>query len=122
MIFKNIYLHFVLESLNINKQNYQSRDDLRNNIIVEDEKEINYSTSNHSTQRKLCNSKLKADNNDKATDDSTQLHQKEKSFSKDLVEQMKEKIRKKQRNSKFENGELSKILVLGSSKMEDSYK
>ena len=35
---------------------------------------------------------------------------------------MKEKIKKKQRNSKFENGELSKILVLGSSKLEDSYK
>lgn len=47
---------------------------------------------------------------------------KEKLVSKDLVEQMKEKIRKKQINIKNDNESLAKIVVLGSTKLEDSCK
>lgn len=43
---------------------------------------------------------------------------KDKSFSKDLIMQMKEKIRRKQRNV----GDMSKILVLGTSNVDESYK
>ncbi len=73
---------------------------LRNNVIVEDEKEINYSSSNHSTPRSIDHSKLIARNSEKNLDENSQYWNKDKSFSKDLVEQMKEKIRKKQINSK----------------------
>jgi hypothetical protein len=53
--------------------------------------------------------------------DNTQIlneRNKDKSFSKDLIMQMKDKIRRKQRN----NNEMSKILVLGTSNMEENYK
>jgi hypothetical protein len=95
----------------------QSRESLHNNIIVEDEKEVNYSTSNLSTNRKSSRSKNKTEVN---TDggNAGQDRNKEKSFSKDLIMQMKEKIRRKQRN----NADSSKILVLGNSQVQDSYK
>ena len=73
---------------------------LRNNVIVEDEKEINYSSSNHSTPRSIDHSKLIARNSEKNLAENSQYWNKDKSFSKDLVEQMKEKIRRKQINSK----------------------
>lgn len=105
---------------NNGSHNHQSRESLHNNIIVEDDKEINYSTSNHSTNRKSDRSRDRSEGR-VHTDGGLQMfneRNKEKSFSKDLILQMKEKIKRKQRN----NGEMSKILVLGSSHIEDSYK
>lgn len=104
-----------------NTQNHQSRESLHNNIIVEDDKEINYSTSNHSTHRKSNRSRDRSDLHERLNTDTTQIlneRNKDKSFSKDLIMQMKEKIRRKQRN----NNEMSKILVLGTSNMEENYK
>lgn len=106
--------------------NHPSREDLHNNIIVEDEKEMGYSTSNHSTNRKQTNrSRDRNENITRLHTDTTQFlndRQKDKSFSKDLIMQMKDKIRRKQRHTKMENSGLSKILVLGASNVEDSYK
>lgn len=114
---------FTAEFLDSKKNKHQSREDLRNNVIMEDEKEVNYSTSNHSTNRKSDDSRERSEHNERLVTEPAQLpNGKEKSFSKDLINQMKEKIRNKQRNKKFGDGEMSKILVLGTSKIEESYK
>lgn len=48
---------------------------------------------------------------------------KDKSFSKDLIAQMKDKIKRKQRNhDRFDLGELSRILVLPPGNVDESYK
>lgn len=104
----------------VNGKNVQSRENFHNNIILEDDKEINYSTSNHSTNRKTGRSSDRVEQNERLHTDNQFVNDrhKEKSFSKDLIMQMKEKIRRKQRN----NNDMSKILVLGTSHFEDSYK
>lgn len=90
-------------------------------MIVEDDKEINYSSSEYSTKRKFDNWKLQVSQSGKIGDDTAQT--KEKSISKDLVEQMKEKIRnKKQKSIKHDNDIFSKIVVLGNTRHEDSWK
>jgi hypothetical protein len=104
-----------------NMKNGRSKESLLNNIIVEDEKEINYSSSNHSTQRKSDRSRDRSEINERINTENGQIfneRNRDKSFSKDLITQMKEKIKRKQRNG----GDMSKILVLGSSNIDHSYK
>lgn len=98
---------------------HMSKDTIHNNIIVEDEKEVNYSSSNYSSHRKKDLSKEKIKNNLHAESEQI-LHdrQKERSFNKDLITKMKEKIKKKKRNGI----DISKILVLGASNAGESYK
>jgi len=97
-----------------------SKEKFQNNIIVEDEKEVNYSSSNYSS-KKTGRSPDNEGNPDKINPEP--VHQtsnvgKDASFSKDLIMQMKEKIKLKQRNG----GDSSKILVLGASNVEENYK
>jgi hypothetical protein len=113
--------HFKADLVGSNGNNVDSRESLHNNIIVEDEKEINYSTSNHSSKRKSDMSRDRIEFHERMHTENGQNfneRDKDKSFSKDLIMQMKEKIRKKQRNG----GEMSKILVLGGSNVDRSYK
>lgn len=109
-----------LGGLNSNGNGHHSRENLHNNIIVEDEKEeINYSTSNHSTNRMSKHSKERVVDNERLHTDAPNYNNDKK---KDLVAQMRDKIKRKQRNNKFESSEISKILVLGTSGIDESYK
>ena len=76
--------------------NHNSKETFHNNIIMEDEKEVNYSSSNYSSRKKTERSKERNEGENLRHTESTQLlneEQKEKSFNKDLIMQMKEKIK-----------------------------